>query len=243
MSTPADTLPPPLMSTAPADRSDEALMLAYATEGDIGAFDTLYARHEMSLYRFVRRLLGAQAAEGDEVFQEAWVRIVAARAGFAQQSLPWRSWAFAFVCGLALDRLGASGRQVRFFPPRSAVDFDGDEDGIEDERLDALEDASSGGADGYSTTGQAKARYPALDDAALWRAAGRRLLDGLNGLPAEQRAMLLLRHDQGFTIPMLVDALGLPVDTVRSGLRHGAEVLHACMDERTGSTDRPENRA
>jgi RNA polymerase sigma-70 factor (ECF subfamily) len=225
------------MSTAPADRSDEALMLAYAKEGDIGAFDALYERHEMSLYRFVRRLLGAQAAEGDEVFQEAWVRIVAARAGFAQQSLAWRTWAFAFVCGLALDRLGASGRQVRFFPPRNAVDFDDDEREEADARLDALDDVA------LDATGQAASRYPALDDAALWRAAGRRLLDGLNGLPAEQRAMLLLRHDQGFTLPMLVDALGLPVDTVRSGLRHGAQVLHACMDDPASSADRPENRA
>jgi RNA polymerase sigma factor (sigma-70 family) len=235
MSTPADTFPSSLSSTASADRSDEALMLAYASESDIGAFDALYARHEMPLYRFVRRLLGAQAAEGDEVFQEAWVRIVAARAGFTQQSLAWRTWAFAFVCGLALDRLGASGRQVRFFPPRDDTDFDGDD---EDERPDDLDGVPPDAAGGTTT------RYPALDDAALWRAAGRRLLDGLNGLPAEQRAMLLLRHDHGFTTPMLVDTLGLPVDTVRSGLRHGAGVLHACMADPDGSGgDRTEKHA
>lgn len=212
-------------------------MLAYATEGDIRAFDALYARHEMPLYRFVRRLLGVQAAEADEVFQEAWVRIVAARAGFAQQSLAWRTWAFAFVCALALDRLGASGRQVRFFPPRDGFDFEGEEA----EQSDVLDDDFARGAPDRAAT-----RYPALDDAALWRAAGRRLLDGLNGLPAEQRAMLLLRHDHGFTTPMLVDTLSLPVDTVRSGLRHGAEVLHACMDDRSGNggdDDRTENHA
>ena len=219
-------------------------MLAYATEGDLGAFDVLYARHEMPLYRFVRRLLGAQAPEGDEVFQEAWVRIIAARAGFAQQSLAWRTWAFAFVCGLTLDRLGASGRQVKFFPPRDDMDFEGDED----ERPDAADDVAPGVSGGAGDVpDQPSARYPALDDAALWRAAGRRLLDGLNGLPAEQRAMLLLRHDHGFTTPMLVDTLGLPVDTVRSGLRHGAAVLHACMDDRSdvggSTTDLTENRA
>ena len=215
-------------------------MLAYANEGDIGAFDALYARHEMPLYRFVRRLLGAQAAESDEVFQEAWIRVVAARAGFAQQSLAWRTWAFAFVCGLALDRLGASGRQVRFFPPRNDADIDAVDEGAgadEGPDLDDTADAADGGV----------ARYPALDDAALWRAAGRRLLDGLNGLPAEQRAMLLLRHDHGFTTPMLVDTLGLPVDTVRSGLRHGARILHACMRDPDSSdgqgADRMENPA
>jgi DNA-directed RNA polymerase specialized sigma24 family protein len=76
----------------PAHRAmpDEQLMLAYA-RGDSGAFDELYARHEGALFRFVRRLLGASlAAQADEVFQETWLRIIAARAGFAPHSW-WRT--------------------------------------------------------------------------------------------------------------------------------------------------------
>ena len=64
------------------DLPDEHLMLAYA-QGDTAAFDVLYARHEAALYRFVRRLLGAESpAQADEVFQDAWLRIVSARNAF-----------------------------------------------------------------------------------------------------------------------------------------------------------------
>jgi RNA polymerase sigma-70 factor (ECF subfamily) len=73
------------MPRALRDLPDEDLMLAYAG-GDAAAFDVLYARHEAALYRFVRRLLGARlAAQADEVFQDAWLRIVAARASFVPQ--------------------------------------------------------------------------------------------------------------------------------------------------------------
>src|SRR3954463_3497377 len=91
---------------------DEDLMLAYA-QGDAGAFDVLYARHETALYRFVRRLLGgALAAQADEVFQDAWLRIVAARTSFRPQGAAWRTWAFTIAYNAAMDRLRVSGREV-----------------------------------------------------------------------------------------------------------------------------------
>src|SRR6478752_1715099 len=94
------------------DLPDEDLMLAYA-QGDHAAFDVLYARHEAALYRFVRRLLGsALAAQADEVFQEAWLRIVTARASFRPQGAAWRTWAFTIAHNLAMDRLRVSGREV-----------------------------------------------------------------------------------------------------------------------------------
>src|SRR4051812_7497795 len=76
---------------------DDQLMLAYAA-GDAGAFDALYMRHEGALYRFVRRLLGgALAAQADDVFQDTWTRIVAARASYAPRGAAWRTWAFTIA--------------------------------------------------------------------------------------------------------------------------------------------------
>src|SRR4051812_39342813 len=94
------------------DAPDEDLMLAYAN-GDTAAFDLLYARHEAALYRFVRCLLGARlSAQADEVFQDAWLRIVSARASFQPQGASWRAWAFTIAHNLAMDRLRVSGREV-----------------------------------------------------------------------------------------------------------------------------------
>jgi RNA polymerase sigma factor (sigma-70 family) len=209
MSTPhPDPLPP-----SPTDRaalSDEELMTAYATQDDAAAFDVLYERHERGLYRFVRRLLGVQAGEGDEVYQEAWIRIVTARAEFPDQQAPWRAWAFAIAHNLALDRLGASGRKVRFIPPRQH------------------EVGSVAGA-GSRPAGTAEP-ISLDDDAALWRSVGRRLLDCVNQMPAEQRSALLLRHEHGFTDDMLAETLGLGADVVYSAVQHGTAAMQVCME-------------
>src|SRR5688572_13629504 len=94
------------------DMPDDQLMLAYAA-GDAAAFDELYSRHEGALFRFVRRLLGANlAAQADEVFQDTWMRIVAARASFSPQGAAWRTWAFTIAHNVAMDRLRTSGREV-----------------------------------------------------------------------------------------------------------------------------------
>ena len=69
--TPASTMAP--------DDDDDALMRAFA-QGDARAFERLYARHHGALYRFVRRVLGREAGtQGDEVFQDTWLRVVHAR--------------------------------------------------------------------------------------------------------------------------------------------------------------------
>lgn len=57
--------------------NDSALMLRYR-DGDMQAFETLYRRHNDSLYRYLLRLaLNREAAE--DVFQEAWGKIIKAR--------------------------------------------------------------------------------------------------------------------------------------------------------------------
>jgi RNA polymerase sigma factor (sigma-70 family) len=203
--------------------SDEELMVAYASQGDAAAFDALYERHEHALYRFVRRLLGAQAGEGDEVFQEAWIRIVTARAEFAGQQAPWRAWAFAIAHNLALDRLGASGRKVRFVPPR------------QHEMIPQPTSRHGGaGAGGIARAGDRSAGTAAPlsldDDAALWRSVGRRLLELVNQMPAEQRSALLLRHEHGFSDDMLAETLGLGADVVYSALQHGTAAMQVCLE-------------
>ena len=59
---------------------DSALMLRYK-DGDVAAFETLYRRHKDPVYRYLLRLSGhSEAAE--DVFQEAWGKIVKARSSY-----------------------------------------------------------------------------------------------------------------------------------------------------------------
>ncbi len=56
---------------------DSALMLRYA-DGDVAAFETLYRRHNDSLYRYVLRLSNNRDTAAD-LFQEVWSKIIKSR--------------------------------------------------------------------------------------------------------------------------------------------------------------------
>lgn len=184
---------------------DDQLMLAYA-RGDAAAFDVLYARHEGALFRFVRRLLGASlAAQADEVFQDTWMRIVAARGSFAPQGAAWRTWAFTIAHNVAMDRLRASGREVG---------VTAQEDG--EDPLDWI-------------AAKLDMTHPSSEDVAFWRAAGRQLLHCLDELPDAQRAAFLLHYEDGASVEDLALRLGLQFETARSRLRYALQKLRGCM--------------
>jgi RNA polymerase sigma factor (sigma-70 family) len=193
------------MPAAYRDMPDDQLMLAYAG-GDAGAFDELYARHEGSLFRFVRRLLGASlAAQAEEVFQDTWMRIIAARASFSPQGATWRSWAFTIAHNIAMDRLRVSGRET----------------GVEtrDDGDDALDWIAA----------KLDMTHPSTEDVAFWRAAGRQLLHCLDELPDAQRAAFLLHHEDGASLEELARNLGLQFETAKSRLRYALQKLRGCM--------------
>ena len=192
---------------SPADDSDEALMQAYAG-GAAAAFDLLYARHEAALLRFVRRLLGTRlAAQADEVFQDAWLRIIGARTAFDATRASWRTWASTIAHNLAMDRLRSSGREL-------ALEADPAAD--EGDPLEWLQEALD-------------LAHPSAEELAHWRAAGRQLLHCLDALPAAQRAIFLLHHEDGATVEDLATRLGLGFETAKSRLRYALARLRGCM--------------
>lgn len=191
------------------DPDDDQLMRRYAA-GDARAFERLYLRHEAGLHRFVRRLLGPLAAtQADEVFQDTWERVMAARERWQPQGASFRTWLFTLAHHRAVDCLRRSGREL------SVPD---DEDG------DPWEPA------GTAWSGWPAA--PATDEAAdrhFWRRAGQRLLDCLAQLPPGQRAAFLLHHEDGLRVDEVAQALSLGFETAKSRLRYALTRLRACM--------------
>lgn len=189
------------------DRSDDQLMRDFAA-GDARAFEQLYARHRVALYRFVRRLLGqALTGQSDEVFQDTWERVVTARARWSPQGASFRTWLFTLAHHRVVDCLRKSGREVSV-------------------------DAEAGEA--WEPTSEAWADWPepATDDSAeraFWRAAGQRLLSCLDELPLAQRTVFLLHHDDELSIDELASAIGLGFETAKSRLRYAMSKLRACM--------------
>jgi RNA polymerase sigma-70 factor (ECF subfamily) len=189
------------------DMSDEQLMQAYC-QGDAPAFDALYARHEAPLFRFVRRVLGqALAAQTDEVFQDCWLRIVNHRVSFSAELGKWKTWAYSIAHHVALDRLRTAGREIS---------VDGLESQSGTERLEWLQ----AGLD---------LSHHSAEDTAYWRAAGQQLLQCLEALPAVQRAVFLLHHEDGATLEELAKGLELGFETIKSRLRYALQKLRGCM--------------
>lgn len=186
--------------------SDDELMRAFAA-GDAAAFDRLYARHQGPLYRFVRRLLGtAAAAQADEVFQDTWLKLIDGRARWQPQGAAFRTWLFTLAHHRAVDCLRRGGRELS----TSAGDDD-----------DAPWEPEAEAWRGWPA--------PEAEDRTFWRAAGRRLLDCLEGLPLPQKTAFLLQHEDGLSVAEIGQALGVGFETAKTRLRYAAAKLRTCM--------------
>lgn len=209
-----------MTAPAPNDDDDDALMRAFA-QGDARAFERLYARHHAALYRFVRRLLGrAEAAQVDEVFQDAWLRVVHARVRWSPQGASFRTWLFTLAHHRAIDVLRKSGRE-------RSLDTGGDDDDG-DERA-PWQPADDGQAWRDWPGAPPAAATSSTEDRAFWRAAGQRLLDCLDTLPAVQRSVFLLHHEDGLAVDDLARTLEVGFETAKSRLRYAMSKLRTCM--------------
>lgn len=62
----------------------------------------------------------------------------------------------------------------------------------------------------------------------------RRMVDALDRLPDDQRYVLVMHHAVQMSAPEIAEALGVPLETVRSRLRLGKAKLRALLDDAPG---------
>ena len=79
---------------------DGGLMLAWAG-GNAAAFAELYARHKGPLYRFLMKTVKDRAT-ADELFQETWSRVIAARQRYRPDA-KFSTWLLQIAHNLAID--------------------------------------------------------------------------------------------------------------------------------------------
>jgi RNA polymerase sigma-70 factor (ECF subfamily) len=90
-----------LRSAMMTERSDEDLMLAYAS-GDARAFELLYTRHRGPLFRFLLRGLKRREL-ADELFQETWGRVIQARTRYRVEA-KFSTWLLQIAHNLVIDQ-------------------------------------------------------------------------------------------------------------------------------------------
>ncbi|WP_100410639.1 sigma-70 family RNA polymerase sigma factor [Acidovorax sp. 69] len=177
-------------------------MLRYA-RGDLGAFDQLYGRHELAVWRFVFRSVKVQAV-ADDLLQDVWFA-VARNAGTYEVKARFRTWLFTLAHHRLVDHLRTAKNHTS---------------------LDASDDDARSLADtlvadsGFGPVRQWQSREQA---AALIAAVER--------LPLEQREAFLLQAEGDLSVQEIAEATGVNFETAKSRLRYARASLRVQLKE------------
>lgn len=82
------------------DTTDENLMLAYA-DGDIQAFELLYGKYKVSLYRYILRQC-ANSSIAEELFQDVWTNVIKASGNY-RVSAKFKTWLYQIAQNRLID--------------------------------------------------------------------------------------------------------------------------------------------
>lgn len=196
-----------------ANLSDEVLMLRYC-EGDLPAFQELYARHSHGLYRFLA-WRSPRSEWVDEIAQDSWISLHRTRARYQPQA-SFRTYLYQIARNRLIDLL----RQPQAL---LATDL-----GVGDEGealFDHLADA---------------AHYHASPEAELEsRQLSADLHAAIRALPGEQKEALILQQFNGMSLEEIAQLVAVPVETVKSRLRYAMRKLRQHFSEGLAPQEEP----
>jgi RNA polymerase sigma factor (sigma-70 family) len=189
--------------------SDENLMMQYS-QGHASAFATLYARHEMPVWRFVMRSVQS-ASTADDVMQDVWFA-VAQNAKSYQPTAKFSTWLFTLAHNRLVDYVRRSSRQQK-----NHVNID-----------------DSTGADGQAVFSPALQLFAdsqfgpvrQVQSAELAQA----LISAVEALPPEQREAFLLQAEGDMSVEDIATALGVSFETAKSRLRYARGKLKKSLE-------------
>jgi RNA polymerase sigma factor (sigma-70 family) len=184
-----------------AGESDEALLGHYA-RGNAAAFEVLYRRHEMRIWRYLERNVGNRAT-ADELMQEVWFA-VARDAVRYEPTARFTTWLFTIARNRMIDSNRISRRQVSL----EAV-------GYEAESVAQLTTEPS--------VGPLAAAVVRDQASALSRALGQ--------LPPEQRDAFLLQIEGDLSIEEVATITRSSFETTKSRLRYARTKLRELLSE------------
>lgn len=178
---------------------DEQLMIQYR-EGDLHAFEELYNRHRLGLYRFVA-WRSPRADWVDEIVQDSWANLHHARSRY-QPDASFRTYLYQIARNRLLDLLRQQHHLL-------AADMGTGTDGRD--AFDALADAAQDVVTPDAALDQ-KQRHDSLHSA-------------LAALPGEQKEAVVLQQFSGMSLEEIAAVVAAPVETVKSRLRYAMRKL------------------
>jgi RNA polymerase sigma-70 factor (ECF subfamily) len=180
--------------------SDEQLVAGYAA-GDVAAFEQLYARHELPLWRYLLRQCRDRAT-AEELTQEVWFTVTREAPRFRSDGR-FAPWLYTIARHRVIDRHRAEH-------PAQSLDATGEDDEPLAERL----------ADEHS---------PSPLAASEQTEQGQAILVALNRLPAEQREAFVLQAEADLSVEDIARITGTTFETAKSRLRYARDKLKALL--------------
>jgi RNA polymerase sigma-70 factor (ECF subfamily) len=171
---------------------DEQALVAAARRGDAQAFNTLILNYQSLVYNVAYRILHDEDAAADAV-QDAFISAFRALQTFRGGS--FKAWVLRIVVNACYDQLRLTKRR-----PTSSLD----EMLIDPDHSDIV-------ADGAETP----------EEYAIRQDLGRAIQAGLDTLPPDQRAVVVLSDVQELSYEEIAVATGVSLGTVKSRLSRG----------------------
>jgi len=184
-------------------QDDRDLMERVQRERDASAFETLYARYQEAVQRYLVRMVRDEAAAGD-LAQETFLRVWT-RSGQWDGRGAFRAWLFRIAAHVALNHLRSVRRR----------------------REQPLELPADPLAEEESPTPAWMIDAASLGPAGALELADRRerLFRLVEELPEEKREVARLAWDAEMDLREVAEALGIPEGTVRSRLHYARKRL------------------
>jgi RNA polymerase sigma factor (sigma-70 family) len=185
-----------------AGESDQALMGRYA-RGDVAAFETLYRRHEMRVWRYLLRNVGNRST-ADELMQEVWFAVARDAARY-QPSARFTTWLFTIAHNRMIDWIRTSRPQMSL-------------ETIGYEANSVVEQLTADPGDGPLA-------------AALARDQAGALIQALAQLADEQREAFLLQVEGDLSVEEIASITHSSFETTKSRLRYARAKLRELLKE------------
>jgi RNA polymerase sigma factor (sigma-70 family) len=181
--------------------SDEELMRRYA-RGDAAAFEVLYRRHELRVWRYLERNVRNRAVS-DELMQEVWFA-VARDASRYQPTARFTTWLFTIAHNRMVDSARTNRRNL------SLEEMSGQDSDVTFE----LADSSPGPL----------AAAISQDEVNL-------LINAIGQLPNEQRDAFLMQVEGDLSVEEIAEITAVNFETAKSRLRYARNKLRELLPE------------
>lgn len=180
-------------------------MLRYAA-GDVAAFDILYARHELGVWRYLLRSVRVQAV-ADDLLQDVWFSVARSTAAYEVRAR-FKTWLFTMAHNRLVDHFRTAKHHV-------SLDGDSGNDDGEGGLADTLAADS-----GFGPVRQLQSREQAAA-----------LIEAIERLPAGQREAFLLQAEAGMSVEDIASTTGVTFETAKSRLRYARSSLKQWLQE------------